>query len=155
NPLNQNADQVAALEAEIDAVWADLQFQRGNAAEAVRHAERAWARLPLSAPHALGVAGQVLGLAQRVCGHPEGIEELLASDRALALEGQPGGTLRLQYALAAAQLADGQLHRAEQTACRLVSGSRAQQLEPVEASAHQILGRIYYDRDDLVAAEEH
>jgi LuxR family maltose regulon positive regulatory protein len=158
--LEQNAEgltsqRVSALTAEIASLWAVVWYLRDDAARAATHAALAWEGLPAAAAYPLGHAGWVLGVSRHRLGHPEALQELLASDRAAELERHPAGTLRLRSSLAVIYYTSGELQRAEHTARLVARFARARGFEHIAAWAHHLLGCIYYAWDDLSAAEEH
>jgi len=154
NTCGLSPERVAALRAEVDALWATYWYLQGDAARAAPHAERGWEDLPATAAFARSHAGGMLGLCKHRLGQPDAVEHLLAAERALALENQPASTRRLRATQALVHYARGDLHRAERTARQAIQQAQREGFDYIAASAHYVLGRVYYAWDDLDAAEQ-
>jgi LuxR family maltose regulon positive regulatory protein len=147
--------RVQAIEAELDALASVASIYRGQFQRGFDQALRAWERLPADAAHARGQAGCALGAAGQALGQSAVVRRLLESDHGLALRAYPAATLHVWLGVLIAQFGDGDFSAAEQTASYLARRARELGVGYVGAWAHCLLGRIYYEWDQLpVAAEQ-
>jgi LuxR family maltose regulon positive regulatory protein len=147
-------ERVAALQAEVAALWTVVSYMRGDYDRTVSYGERAWADLPATAEYALGAAGAVLGVAKQILGDPHAIQGLLASRGATDFIARPAVALQLQLALTAIYWLTGDLGRAEQQAQRTAELARTLGFDSVAAWGHYALGCIYFALDDLTSARQ-
>jgi LuxR family maltose regulon positive regulatory protein len=144
-----------ALRAEVDLWKALLWILRGDGAQAIPHAQRAWERLPASRAEALGQAGAFLTIARQMDGMPEPAAAVFHSCRLAELEEHPTARTRLLFGVVCAQFAAADFRLLESLLRQLLQLTQQTGYETHIAWTHYFLGRVYYESNDLNAALEH
>jgi len=117
--------------------------------------EQAISLLPPSSAFARNSAYFYLGSAMQLAGRGEDAEEILLQSYRRE-QPKPGqASARLLFGVATVRLFSGRLTAAYESAGLLLQESRTSHLSLLEGWAHDILGRINYERNHLAAADEH
>lgn len=117
--------------------------------------EQAISLLPPSSAFARNSAYFYLGSAMQLAGRGEDAEEILLQSYRRE-QPKPGqASARLLFGVATVRLFSGRLTAAYESAGLLLQESRTSHLSLLEGWAHDILGRIDYERNHLAAADEH
>lgn len=126
---------------------------RGAHEDAIAYAQAALQVLPATDGMSRGMVALSLGLAQIARGHLIEAEHVLneAYTAAQAMQNHYGALTALGL-LSAMQLAYGHLHRSAEM-CRQVLSTGGQL--PPTGMAHSVMGALYYEWNDLVAAANH
>jgi LuxR family maltose regulon positive regulatory protein len=148
------SSELGVLRAEIEVLEAILSIWRGDGRRAIACAQPVWEHLPAAHPNLLGQAGGFLAIALQMSGQPEAPAALLQTPRAAELDDEPGARLRLMTGVLYAQLAAAQFRELEQAGRPSAELAARTGHATVGAWIHYLLGRVYYEWNQLSAARE-
>jgi LuxR family maltose regulon positive regulatory protein len=144
-----------ALRGEIDALRSAVQVWSGAPRAAREPADRARGRLPAGYEFARGIAGCFYVIALQQCGQGAEALRLVEAECMGPGEGEPVVAARLLLGAATCYFAAADLSGLERCLRRTLALAESHRFDVARAWAHYGLGRVCYERDDLLAAEEH
>ncbi len=147
--------QEGEVEGHIAFLYCAVEYFSGKSEGAVREAQRTLQLVPQSSSMVYSNACVLLGSAMQMLGHYAEAEELLRSRYQSQRPKPTQASARLLFGLAMVHLHSGQYARAVEVATLLLREASSASLPILEGWAHDILGRVHYERNDLERAAAH
>ncbi len=145
----------AELEGHIAFLHCAVEYFSGNSEGAVREAQRALQLVPRSSSMVYSNACVLLGSAMQMLGQYDEAVDLLRSRYQSQRPKPTQASARLLFGLGMVHIHAGQYARAVEVADLLLREASTASLPILEGWAHDILGRIHYERNELASATAH